>query len=58
MRADPIDASVMMGPEARAEFDREWRITCSCPRLEIVEVNGGMRCGACRAPILKRRRVA
>ena len=52
-----IDSGVHMSAAAHAAFEREWRATCSCPRLSIVEVDGRMRCGCCDGPILRRRRV-
>ncbi|HEY3818387.1 MAG TPA: hypothetical protein VGL81_14515 [Polyangiaceae bacterium] len=52
-----IDGTIRIAPEARRAFDREWRQTCACPQLDILERDGRLRCGGCNAPILRRHRV-
>jgi hypothetical protein len=55
--SSPSEARV----EAIAEFERLYRITCSCPAssIELREEDGWLRCAIHDTPILfRRRRVA
>jgi hypothetical protein len=52
----PIDAGIRVTADARPTFEREWRQTCACPDLCVVERHGRLRCASCDAPILHRRR--
>ena len=53
----PLDGAIELTPEARATFEREWRVLCSCPgRLRVLDERGQLRCEGCRTPILRRHR--